>query len=108
MNRKYWAIAGSALALGAATLTATEASARLAPEPGSGSGSITMPDCHWAYHPACKEPSLPVPRAEVALDPGPSNDGGAEARQAGASALGTAGLAFAAMWLYHRRHAPDI
>ena len=106
MNRKYWAIAGSALALGAATLTTTEASAQLAPEPGS--GSITMPDCHWAYHPACKEAPLPVPPAEAALDPGPSDAGGAGARQAGASALGTAGLAFAAMWLYHRRHAPDI
>lgn len=106
MNRKYWATVGSALALGAATLTATEASAQLAPE--HWSGSITTPDCHWAYHPACEEVPVSVPPAEVALDPGPSNDGGAEARQAGASALGGAGLAFAGMWLYRRRHARDI
>ncbi|MFC5268122.1 hypothetical protein ACFPJ1_38925 [Kribbella qitaiheensis] len=51
---------------------------------------------------------MSVPPAEVALDPGLSNDGGAEARQAGASALGGAGLAFAGMWLYRRRHARDI
>jgi hypothetical protein len=106
MNRKYWAIAGSALALGAATLTATEASAQEAPEPGS--RSATTLDCHWAYHPACEEAPVSVPPAEVALDPGPSDDGGAEARQSGASALGGAGLAFAGMWLYRRRHGSDI
>ncbi|TCN40105.1 hypothetical protein EV644_10632 [Kribbella orskensis] len=106
MNRKYWAAAVSALALGAATLTATEASALLAPEPAS--GSTTTPDCHWAYHPACEEVPVSVPPAEAALDPGPSADNAAEARQAGASALGGAALAFAGIWLYRRRHAPDI
>jgi hypothetical protein len=106
MNRKYWAIAGSALALGAAALTAAEASARLSPEPGS--GFTATPDCHWAYHPVCDEVPVPVAPVEAALDPGPSDDHGAGTMQAGASALGGAGLAFGGVWLYRRLHAPAV
>jgi hypothetical protein len=106
MNRTYWAIAGSALALGAATLTATEASARVDPMP---EGEYTIaPDCHWAYHPVCEEVPVQVPPVEAALDPGPSDGNGAEAMQAGASALGGASLAFGGMWLYRRLHAPAV
>ncbi|TCN32192.1 hypothetical protein EV642_128102 [Kribbella sp. VKM Ac-2500] len=104
MNRRYSAIAVSALALGGAALTVTEASARLDPDPGS--GYTTTPDCHWAYHPACDEVLVPVPPVEAALDPGSSDDNGAETMRAGASALGGAGLAFGGLWLYRRRHAP--
>lgn len=105
MNRRYSAIAVSAFAVGIAALTATEASAQLAPE--HGSGSTTTPDCHWAYHPACEDASA-VPPVEASLGQSPSGGNGGEARQAGASALGGAGLAFGGMWLYRRRHQPDI
>ncbi|WP_165554093.1 hypothetical protein [Kribbella capetownensis] len=37
-----------------------------------------------------------------------SDDSGAEAVQAGASALAGAGLAFGGMWLYRRRQAPAM
>lgn len=79
----------------------TQGSAGLPPEPGS--GYATMPDCHWAYHSVCEEVPVPVAPTEAALDPGPSDDTRVEVLQAGASALGGAGLAFGGMWLYRRR-----
>jgi hypothetical protein len=122
MNRKYSAAVVSALALSAAALGATQASAREAPEP----GSTTTPDCHWAYHPACKEVPVPEPNVpeynypEYKLDvptgpTGPAgspqalgDDIGVEVLQTGASALGGAGLALGGLWLYRRRHAPVV
>jgi len=65
MNHARTAIAVSALALSAAALGATEASALLGPEPGS--GYTTTPDCHWSYHPVCDEVSVPLP-PEAELD----------------------------------------
>ena len=103
MNHARTAIAVSALALSATALGATEASAQLAPEPRS--GYTTTPDCHWAYHPVCDEVPVPVLPVEAALDPGSSDDSGAETMQAGASALGGAGIALSAVWIYRRRQA---
>jgi hypothetical protein len=103
MNHARTAIAVSALALSAAALGATQASAQPGPEPGS--GYTTTPDCHWAYHPACHETPAPVPPVEAALDPGSSHDNGAETMQTGASALGGAGIALGAVWIYRRRQA---
>jgi hypothetical protein len=59
MNHARTAIAVSTLALSAGALGATEASAQLAPEPGS--GYTATPDCHWSYHPVCDEVPVPVP-----------------------------------------------
>ncbi len=101
MNHARTAIAVSALALSAAALGATQASARLDPEPAS--GYTTTPDCHWSYHPVCDEVPVPVPPAEAALALGPSDDNGAEALQAGASALAGAGIALGAVWICRRR-----
>ena len=127
MNRKYWAAAGSALALSAAALGATQASARESPEPGS--GHTATPDCHWAYHPVCDEVPLPEPNypeynyPEYKLDvptlptdptdptgpPAASGDAtGVDVLRAGASAIGGAGLALGGTWLYRRRHAPAV
>jgi hypothetical protein len=104
MNRRYSAIAVSALALSAAALTATEASARLDPDPGSGHTSpYTTQQCNYPNHPVCEV--VPV---EGTFAPSPSDDNKAEALQAGASALGGAGLAFGGIWLYRRRHALAI
>ena len=101
MNHARTAIAVSALALSAAALGVSQASARLGPEPGS--GYTTTPDCHWAYHPACQETPVPMAPVEAALDPGLSDDNGAETMQTGASALGGAGIALGAVWIYRRR-----
>jgi hypothetical protein len=119
MNRRYSALALSALTLGAVALTATEASAMLKdPEPGAaaaeayewpdeGSGypasEATSLECNYPNHTVCDVASVAVP-AKAATVPSPSDDNGAEALQAGASALGGAGLAFGGMWLYRRRH----
>jgi hypothetical protein len=103
MKHARTALAASALALGAAALTATEASARPDTEPGS--GYTTTPDCHWAYHPVCYEAPVPLPRAEAALDPTPADHNGAETAQTAASALGGAGIVLGAVWIYRRRQA---
>ena len=88
MNRRNSAIAVSALALGAAAFIATEASAQQPPEPRSGDSTA---------------PASVTKRVEVPVD-----DAGVEAVQAGASALGGAGLALGGLWLYRRGHAPAI
>lgn len=104
MNRRYSAVAASALALGAAALTATEASAQLDPDRGSGYATL---ECWYANHPVCEVVPAVAP-VEAALGQSPSDGNGAEALQAGASALGGAALAFGGLWLYRRRHAPAI
>jgi len=100
MNRRYSAIGVSALALGAAALTATEASARLEPDPAD---RYTTPQCNYPYHPVC-ELVPEVGPFEAAPIQSPSDGEGAEALRMGASALGGAGLAFGGLWLYRRRH----
>ena len=105
MNYARTAIAVSALALSAAALGAAEASAQLAPEPRS--GYTTTPECHWAYHPVCHATPAPVPPVEAALDPVLSDDNGAETMQTGASALGGAGIALGAVWIFRRRQATN-
>ncbi|TCC65676.1 hypothetical protein E0H73_01690 [Kribbella pittospori] len=128
MNRRYSALAMCFFAMGAVVLTAADASAMLKdpvrgsaappaaaydwPDEGSGypepgSGYTTTPDCHWAYHPVChEEASVVVPPVEATLGQSPPDNGGAEALQDGASALGGAGLAFGGMWLYRRHMSP--
>ncbi len=119
MNRRYSAIAVSALAFGAAAFTATEASAQVDPHPESryattagqaeaskrpdqGSGH---PSGWWVGYPGTEaKNSVATPRS--ATDHSAWDDIGAEALQAGASALGGAGVALGGMWLYRRRHQP--
>lgn len=112
MNR-YSALAMSALAMGAAALTSTEASAMpVDPRPASATEAYEWPDegtgypgseaksldCTYPEDPACNVPPL-----ESVTAPSPTDDSGAEVLQAGASALGGAGVAFGGMWLYRRR-----
>jgi hypothetical protein len=104
MNRRYSAIAVSALALGAAVLTANEASARLEPEPES---RYTTPQCNYPNHPVCEVVPAEGP-FEATLAESSSDGNGTEALQMGASALGGAGLAFGGLWLYRRRHVTAI
>jgi hypothetical protein len=100
MNRRYSALALSALAMGAVALTATEASAMLK-DPGDRGSEVTTTStpCNYPNHPVCK-----VAPAEVVVPPGPSGDNGFEGGQLGALALGGAGVAFGGMWLARRRH----
>jgi hypothetical protein len=93
MNRKYSAVAVAGLALGAAGIAAADASAREAPEPNYPRVEARMPT----------SPTDPRVPTEASGD-----DTGVEVLQAGASALGGAGLAIGGMWLYRRRHAPAI
>lgn len=88
MNRRNSAIAVFALTFGTAALAATEASAQQPPEPRSGDSTAR---------------ASVTQRVQVPVD-----DAGVEAVQAGASALGGAGLALGGLWLYRRRHAPAL
>ena len=95
MNRKYYsALAVSAVAMGAVVLTATEASAEVAPEPGSTSQEYSYPNY---------DPAFEVPPANVAKAQSSSDDNGVEVVQSSASALGGAALALGGVWLYRRR-----
>jgi hypothetical protein len=116
--------------LGAAALTATEASAMLKdPGPGAMSTAGDASNCPeegrgyppgwWVGYPGTEatgpeynypnyDPQHEVAPVAAAMAPSPSDDNAAEALQAGASALGGAGLAFGGLWLYRRRHAPAV
>jgi hypothetical protein len=81
-------IAVPALACGVALAGASQASAKYDPESGRAGQAVV-----------------------VVHDPGQSiqvDDNVAEALQAGASALGGAGIALAALWAYRRRHPVGI
>ncbi len=91
MNSKRSALAALALAIGATTLASSEA---------------------WARDPDKEipvEPAVVLHNPSPASDPTPAQTAGTTdhtriaAVQAGASALGGAGVACGAMWLYRRR-----
>jgi hypothetical protein len=103
MNRRYAAVAMSALAFGAVALTSTEASARIPYEPGP--AAVAPHDPAPPNYPEY-DPRYEVPRAPAATGQSVSDDTVAEALQAGASALGGAGVALGGLWLYRRRHQP--
>jgi hypothetical protein len=88
MNHARTAIAVSALALSAAALGATQASAQY--EPGPGSAPATAPP-------------VPAPTPETEVVKASVDDTASEGLQAGASALGGAGVALGAGWFYGRR-----
>jgi hypothetical protein len=118
MNRRCSALALSAFAMGAVALSATEASARLkdpdsqstaAPTsaydwPDEGSGYPGFADKDSEYNYPNYDPKYEVAPVEGAVADSSHDDNGDGALQAGASALGGAGLAFGGMWLYRRRH----
>jgi hypothetical protein len=107
--------------MGAVAVTATEASA--GPKDPQGSSAVVLPDPQdWpdegsgypssgASSPEYNYPNYdptrevarvaPVKAASVAS---PSDDTVATVLQSGASALGGAGVAFGAMWLFRRHH----
>jgi len=120
MNRRYTALALSAFAMGVVVLTATDASA-MTKDPGSGSMSqeVPAPPPDWPdegtgysgsetktpeYNYPNYDPKYEVAPVKAAMVQSSSDDNGVEALQAGASALGGAGIAFGGMWLYRRRH----
>jgi hypothetical protein len=86
MNRTRRIVAVVSVALGAAGLAATEASAQLPDD--SGSVAVTPHD--------------PAPIRTVHVNV-PVDDHLSEAVQAGASALAGAGVALGGLWLYRRR-----
>ena len=90
MNHARTAIAAFVLALSAAALGATQASAQY--EPGPGSAPATVPPV--------RAPASPTDLVKVAVD-----DTVSEGIQAGASALGGVGMALTGLWIYRRRHA---
>jgi hypothetical protein len=119
MNRTHSALALSALAAGTLVLTATEAPAMVKdpatwhkstaaqveaydwPDEGSGypGSEAKSPEYNYPNY----DPKYKVPPVTAAAVKSPSNDNGVEGLQAGASALGGAGVALGAMWLYRRR-----
>jgi hypothetical protein len=74
------------------------------PDEGSGyPGSETKsPEYNYPKY----DPQYEVPRVEAPPVNSASDHYRAQALQAGASALGGAGVALGAMWLYRRRHVP--
>jgi hypothetical protein len=108
MNRTHATLAASVLALSAAGLSVTEASARV-PDDVPPDASVAPRD------PPAPEYNYPnydrqyeVPHAETATLGSGSDDNGVEVLQAGASALGGAAIALGGMWLYRRRHLPAM
>jgi hypothetical protein len=101
MNHRGSVLAAVALTVGVATLGAVDASAELPAEHSGGNGVVPHDPPASTYT---------FPQDEVAAMEGAavgtsSDDNGVEVLQAGASALGGAGVAIAGMWLYRRRHA---
>lgn len=86
MNHRGSIIAVAALAAGVATFTTTEASAKVPAEDSSPQAAVVPHD--------------PQPTWTVEV---PVDDNMAEGLQAGASALGGAGIALSGLWLYRRR-----
>ena len=84
MNHIRILIAVPALACGVAVAGASQASAKYDPESGAAGQAVVV---------------VPESGQTVQVD-----DNVAEALQAGAAALGGAGIALAALWTYRRRH----
>ena len=101
MNHRSSILAAVALTVGVTTLGAVDASAELPGEHSRGAGVVPHdpPVSAHAY------PQDEVAALEGAAVGTSSDDIGVEVLQAGASALGGAGVAIAGMWLYLRRHA---
>lgn len=84
MNHIHTLVAVPALACGVAVAGASQASAKYDPESGAAGQAVVV---------------VHEPGQTVQVD-----DSVAEVLQAGAGALGGAGLALAALWAYRRRH----
>ncbi len=99
MNHKHFIIAAPALVAAAMVLTSAEANAKVPPDD-SGPAAVVPhdPPPNPSYDPADN-----VSRPATSDNAGSSDDTAVEGLQAGAAALGGAGLAFAGMWLYRRR-----
>jgi hypothetical protein len=109
MNRSSIIVSVPAIVVGVMALGASISSAvEVDPENGT-RGGVSSPatsptpqaDHPYNYPEYALDPVVPAAnsRARIEVD-----DQGAEALQAGASALGGAGIAFVGMWLYRRRH----
>jgi hypothetical protein len=110
MNRSSIIVSVPAIVLGIMALGAPTSSAvEVDPDSGThsrvGRPAETPPPQydHTYNYPEYKlDPVLPAPNPhQVSIE---VDDQGAEALQAGASALGGAAIAFAGMWLHRRRH----
>jgi hypothetical protein len=101
MNHRGSVLAALALTVGVTMLGAIDASAELPAEDSGGAGVVPHDPPVSAYNYSQDE----VAALEGAAVGTSSDDHGAEVLQAGASALGGAGVAIAGMWLYRRRHA---
>ncbi|GAA1599846.1 hypothetical protein GCM10009789_62450 [Kribbella sancticallisti] len=100
MKRRSSVVAAVALAVGVTMLGAVDASARV-PEERYGCGLVPHDPPVSVYADSQDE----VAALEGAAVGTSSDDTGVEVIQAGASALGGAGVAVAGLWLYRRRRA---
>jgi hypothetical protein len=98
MNQRYSIIAVPALAVAAVAFTASEATANVPPEE-PGPAAVVPRDPGPPNYPDYSSYQAPISSSASA-------DGTAvEVLQAGASAVGGAGIAIAGAWLYRRRQA---
>jgi hypothetical protein len=102
MNRTCCTLAVSTLAFGAVVLTASEALAEPHPDPG-----LESTYNHPYNYPEYKL-DTPVAQTMPNTTSGQvrADNNSVEFLQAGASALGGAGLALGGLWLYRRHHVP--
>lgn len=100
MNHRCSALVLGSLALGAVTLTTTEASAYIPDEPPTSKHNVPY------NYPEYKLPD-PVPPTVLAATAS-GDDTRAEVAQSGTSALGGVALTLGGLWLYRRRHTAAI
>jgi hypothetical protein len=97
MNHSCSIIAVPALAVAAVVLTSAEATAKVPPEDPKPAAVVPHDPGPPNY------PSYQVPAQTSTNTKGSADDTTVEALQAGASAIGGAGIAIAGTWLYRRR-----
>ena len=103
MNSRHSAVVVLALALGAGAFASSEAWAR-DPVKEEQPASVVPRDPSPPNHPEVDPPHRVSPVESTGTIAASSNDTRLEVVQAGASALGGAGVACGVMWLYRRRN----
>ncbi len=101
MNHRRFIIATPALLAAAVVLTSTEANAQVPPDD-SGPAAAVPHDPAPPNYPTF-DPRSEVSRPSTTNTVASADATAVEALQAGAAALGGAGIAFGGMWLYRRR-----
>lgn len=104
MNHKCTILAVPALALSAVAFATTEAAAKVPEETAQPGSTVPRDPPVWEHnYPQDRTDIVGITEAPTVRVMIPVDDGTTEALQAGAAALGGAGLAFGSLWLYRRR-----